>query len=85
VKTRQGCWHSCPHCRGDWVHSVDSGAPPDSFFLPCGPCTLRQGFDAVEAVMKQRRLARRAASEETEEFSVMLPESATQIRSEVDG
>jgi hypothetical protein len=56
------------------VHSVDCSAPPDNYFLPCGPCQLRHGFDAVAEFEKQRRPARVTTMEDAEEFSVMTPE-----------
>lgn len=72
---REPCWHSCPHCQKDWVHSVLSTAPPDTYFTPCASCQLREGFDAVEHAMRQAmHPSRKAATEEVEEFSVMTPE-----------
>jgi hypothetical protein len=70
---REGCWHQCPHCRKDWVHSVDSGAPPDEYFLPCAPCQMTHGFDAVAELEKQRRHVR-VVDEDNDEFAVLLPE-----------
>jgi hypothetical protein len=72
---REPCWHSCPWCKKDWVHSVLSSALPDEYFLPCRDCQLRHDFDAVGHAMKQaKRPARRATTEEVEEFSVQTPE-----------
>ena len=53
--------------------SLTSNAPPDSYFVPCASCQLREGFDAVAELEKQRRPARVAAVEECEEFTLMLP------------
>jgi hypothetical protein len=73
---REPCWHSCPHCRKDWCHSVNSTAPPDTYFTPCASCQLREGFDAVAEFEKQCRPTRKAATEEIEDFSLMLPTTA---------
>jgi hypothetical protein len=54
---------------------VLSSAPPDAYFMPCAPCMQRQGFDAVEAAMKRHQaIARGTATEETDDFSILLPE-----------
>jgi hypothetical protein len=70
---REPCWHRCPWCKKDWVHSVLSSAPPDSYFTPCAPCQLRYGFDAVAALEKQRRPSRVTATAECEDFTLALP------------
>jgi hypothetical protein len=70
---REPCWHQCPHCRKDWCHSVNSSAPPDSYFTPCGPCQVIHGFDAVEQLEKRCRHARVVEAED-DEFAVLLPE-----------
>ncbi len=54
------------------MHSVSESAPADAFFLPCGPCTAKHGFDAVAFAAKQRRAAR-VVAEEVDEFAVLLP------------
>jgi hypothetical protein len=69
---REACWHQCPWCKADWVHSVDSANPPDDYFLPCGPCVLRHGFDAVKHAMKRDKSARKAATDECEDFRLCL-------------
>jgi hypothetical protein len=71
---KESCWHQCPHCRKDWRHSVNSTAPPDSYFTPCAACQVTQGFDAVAVLEKQRRTAKAATTEQVEEFSVLTPE-----------
>ena len=71
---KESCWHQCPHCRKDWCHSVNSTDPPDDYFVPCAPCQLRHGFDAVAELEKQRRPARVTTMEAVEEFAVMTPE-----------
>ena len=58
------------------MHSVDGSTPPDTYFLPCVPCMLRHGFDAVEAAMKRRKaFATETATEEAEDFRLCLPTS----------
>src|SRR5437660_6597760 len=33
------CWHSCPHCRKDWSHSIPNPCVElDDYFLPCAGC-----------------------------------------------
>jgi hypothetical protein len=71
---REPCWHQCPHCRKDWCHSVNSSAPPDSYFTPCASCQVALGLDAVAELEKQRdKAARKTATAECEDFSLCLP------------
>ena len=35
------CWHSCPHCGGDWWHEVPNSSPLDKFFAACERCAHR--------------------------------------------
>jgi hypothetical protein len=51
------------------------------YFMPCAPCQVIHGFDAVEAALKRNRvIAKEPVSGEAEDFTLALPTAREEER-----
>jgi len=80
------CWHSCPHCRKDWFHTIpDPCSHLDEFFLPCREHAARIKSEApikniseveIEVGFLPREISRLFSDESPIEMEPLLEEDA---------